>query len=195
MPTFLSDPPFALYAVLAVAVAVCGAVWINRRDRRTLMVFLGATGVLIALFAIDRLCESPREEAVRRVLAMAQAVDARNPDAFLTHVADAVEYQGEGGVSRLTRDDLRRAGMWSLLQQYSVHVAAWDFDPADVLELDANTIEIGFLAKAESGDKQIPIYLRAKFARQGDGEWKLSGLASYDAMKRINERKSIPGFP
>ena len=40
-------------------------------------------------------------------------------------------------------------------------------------EIDENTIEIGFLAKGEADGKQIPIYFRATFARQSDGQMKL----------------------
>lgn len=195
MPTILSDPPFALYAVLALAVIACGAIWLNRRTRRSLIAFLVSIALLAGLFALDRLFESPREEANRRVQEMARAIDARNQDAFLSHVADTFDYQGEGGPRKVSREDLRRSGVWSILQQYQVHVGVWDFDRNDVREIDPNTVEIGFLAKAESGDKQIPMYLRAKFTRQADGQLKLSGLSSYDAMKRTKEPQAIPNFP
>jgi hypothetical protein len=39
------------------------------------------------------------------------------------------------------------------------------------------------------------MYMRAKFTRQPDGQMKLSGLASFDPIKRTNERKSLPYFP
>jgi hypothetical protein len=195
MPAILSDPPFALYALFVVAVVACGAVWVNKRDKRSGAAFLVSVGLLAGLFLLDRLFESPREEATRRVQEMARAADARNPDAFLSHVADTFEYDGTGAPRKVSREELRRSGVWSVLQQYQVHVAVWDFDRNDIREVDPNTVEIGFLAKAESGDKQIPMYLRAKFTRQPDGQLKLSGLSSYDAMKRTNERQAIPNFP
>jgi hypothetical protein len=152
---------------------------------------------LAMLFLIDRLFESPREEAERRVKEMAQAIDTRNKEVFLSHIADSFQYQGESGQSTtISREALRQSPLWSALNQYNVtHVAAWDFSRDDFTEFDANTIEIGFLGKAEAEGKPIPAYFRAKFTRQPDGQMKLTGLASYDPVKRINERKSIPNFP
>lgn len=198
MPTFLSDPPFVVYALLVIAAAVCIAVWLNRRDVKGRLAVATALALLIAVIVIDRLFESPREEAVRRVQAMARAADQRDPEGFLSHVADRIEYQGQGGQPRtVTRDDLRRSGAWSAIQSYDLHVATWDFDRNDVAEIDPNTIEIGFLGKAETraDGKQIPIYFRARFTRQPDGAMKMTGLASYDAIRRTNERKGIPNFP
>jgi hypothetical protein len=196
MPTFLSDPPNAVYLTLTLAVIVCGVVWFNRRDRRSLIVFgcvLALTGIVVLL---DRLFESPREESVRRVLAMTKAADARDTDAFLSNIADTFQYQGEGGQPKtISRDDLRKSVLWEVLKQYNVHVAAWDFARDDVTQVDANTVEIGFLAKGEADGKQAPMYMRAKFTRQPDGQMKLSGLAAFDPIQRTNERKSLPYFP
>lgn len=196
MPTFLSDPPFVVYMILTLAVIVSGLVWFNTRERRSLTVF-GCFILLLGLvFLLDRLFESPREEAVRRVQAMTKAADARDTDAFLSHIADKFQYQGEGEQSKtIERDALRHSGIWEILKQHNVHVAAWDFARDDVKEIDANTIEIGFLAKGEADGKQAPMYFRTKFSRQSDGQMKLTGLSSYDPLKRTNERKSIPNFP
>ncbi|HVL12158.1 MAG TPA: hypothetical protein VM529_06315 [Gemmata sp.] len=195
MPTFLSDPPPALYLVLAAAVFITGGVWFNSRTRRAAAA-LGTVALSLALlFLIDRLVESPREEAVRRAQAMVQAADARDPEAFLSHVADQVEYRGETAAVTVTREQLRNSQIWGLLKQYNAHVAAWDFSRSDVAQPDDKSIEIGFLAKGEAGGKQVPMYFRARFARQPDGQMKLVGLESFDPLKRVNERKSIPFFP
>jgi hypothetical protein len=195
MPTFLSDPPFSLYAILALAAIVCGFVWINKRSRSTLVIFGCFLLAVLLLFLIDRLFESPREEAVRRINAMANAIDSRNKEAFLSHIADSFLYENESGQVTITREALRNSPMWSYLNQYSVkHVAAWGFSRDDVATIDDNTIEIGFLGKAETDSNQIPMYFRARFTRQTDGQMKLTGLASFEAV-RTNERKSIPNFP
>ena len=196
MPTLLSDPPFAVYLAFVLAAIVCGAVWINRRTSKALLVFATSLLLLGGLFLLDRLFESPREEAKRRVEAMAKAADARDVDAFLANVADTFQYQGESEAHRtVTREELRRSGLWSVLRQYNVHVATWDFDRNDVVEIDPITVEIGFLGKGEADGKQAPMYFRARFTRQSDGTMKLTALSSYDALKRTNERKSIPNFP
>jgi hypothetical protein len=195
MPTFLSDPPFSVYLVLAAVVLIAFAVWFANRSRRSLAVLAGACAVLAVVFVIDMLFESTREEAVRRAMAMVKAADARDTEAFVSHVADKFEYRGEGQPVTVTRDQLRKSQMWEVLKQYNVHVAAWDFARADVEHINDDTVEIGFLAKGEGQGQQVPIYLRAKFARQGDGQMKLTAIASFDPLKRVNERKTIPYFP
>ena len=88
MPTFLSDPPQTIYLLLLAAVIVAGLVWLNRRERRALYVFLGVLGVAALVVLVDRLLESPREEAVRRVHAMMDAADHRDPEAFASQLAE-----------------------------------------------------------------------------------------------------------
>jgi hypothetical protein len=195
MPTFLTDPPFTVYLVLAAAFFVAFAVWFGNRSRKSLAALGAVVAVIALLLLIDALCESLREESVRRAMAMVKAADTRDPEAFLSHVADKIEYQGESVPVTVTKAQLRNSQMWGVLKQYNAHVAAWDFSHGDVKLIDDDTVEIGFLAKGEANGQQAPMYFRAKFARQTDGQMKLVALASFDALKRVNERKSIPFFP
>jgi hypothetical protein len=193
MPTFLSDPPQAVYLILGALVFATGLVWFNRRSRKSLAVFLGVMLLAVAVGLIDMLFESPREEAVRRVKAMAHAADAKDNEAFVSHLADTVTYQGDSAATiSLSREDLRRAPFWTQLRQLNAHVAVWDFSRTDVKEIDDKTIEIGFLAKGEADGKQMPMYFRATFTRQPDGTMKMSSFASYDPMTR-NKPLSLAG--
>jgi hypothetical protein len=196
MPTFLSDPPFAVYVSLIVVLIVSGMLWLSRRERKSSIAFGCAISLLAAIVLLDHFFESPREESKRRVNEMVEASNARNPEAFLSHVADTLQYQGESSNPiPITKEQLRNSGFWGILRQFDVRVAAWDFDRNDVTRIDDDTIEIGFLASGKADGKQIPMYFRAKFTRQSDGQMKLSGLASYDPLKRTKERQSIPNFP
>jgi hypothetical protein len=195
MPTFLSDPPLIVYVMLTLAVIISGSMWFNRRTQQSVIGFGSFVALLALLVLLDWLFESPREESVRRVLAMTHAADARDSEAFLSNIADSFEYEDVGRSRTISREALRTSAIWEILRQNNVHTAAWDFDRSDVVEVDANTIEIGFLAKGETTNNQVPIYLRAKFTRQQDGQMKLTGLASFDPMKRTNERLSIPYLP
>lgn len=71
MPNVLSDPPFLLYAILFIGFVIAGAVWYRLRSRKSLIAVAILALLLGALILIDRLVESPREESVRRVEAMA----------------------------------------------------------------------------------------------------------------------------
>jgi len=195
MPPFLSDPPPHLLVVLTCLVLVMLAIWFNRWDRVTLVVFLAALVLTGLVVLLDRLFESPREQAVRAVRTLVEAADTGNPELFASQLADSFQYQGEGSPVTVTREQVRRSGFWDVLKRYRVHVAAWDFARSDAEQLDPDTVEIGFLAKGEADGQQYPVYLRARFARQPDGKMRLVWCASFDALKRQNEPKSIPYFP
>lgn len=197
MPTFLSDPPQTVYLLLGAVLVVTAAVAARKQDRKSLVPFGIALGVLLLVLLLDRALESPREEAVRRVQAMAHAADTRNPDAFVAHIADRLEYKGMGNTPiTVTREQVKASGFWHVLRAHNVHVAAWDFSRDDVVEIDDKTVEVGFLAKGETPDgKQFPVYMRATFTRQANGEMKLTRFESYDPMKRKNEAVNIPNFP
>jgi hypothetical protein len=192
MPAFLADPPQIVFLLLAAALIVTGLVWLNRRSRQALIAFLAVLLLAGIIVLLDRLFESPREEAVRRVQAMVAAADHRDPEAFTAHVADSVVYQGDNPVT-FSRDQLRQHHFWSILRQFNVHIAAWDFSRDDVIQADASTIEIGFLAKGEMDGKQIPVYFRAAFKRQPDGQWKLNRLSSFDPIQR-SKPLPVPGL-
>jgi hypothetical protein len=195
VPTYLSDPPALAYLVLFGAVVVFGAIAARRQDRKSAAPFAAALLVLIGLYAIDRAVESPREESVRRVQEMARAAQERNAEGFVSHIAENFEYDGASGPRTISRDQLRRSPFWDVLRQFDVQVAVWDFARDDVRELGDNRIEIGFMAKGEARETPYPMYLRATFQKQADGQMKLVKFASFDPVKRQNERVTIPSAP
>jgi hypothetical protein len=194
MPTFLADPPQVVIVLLVAGLLVTGLIWLNRRGRKVAIAFLVLLALTCLVVLVDRLFESPREEAVRRVQAMVAAADHHDPDAFVAHVADTVEYKGESQTpAKFTRDQLRRHPFWNLLRQFNAHVAAWDFSRDDVTYPARQSVEVGFLAKGEADGKPFPMYFRATFQRQADGQLKLVRLASFDAVTR-NKPVSVPGL-
>jgi hypothetical protein len=193
MPTFLSDPPQTVYLVLIGAALVTGAVFARRQDRKSLLPFGVALGLLLLVLLLDRVAESPREGAVRAVQEMVEAANHRNADALVSHVADTVEYKGADPPKPITREQLR--GAESALRTFNVRVAVWDFSRDDVREIDENTVEIGFLAKGEVEGKPLPVYVRATFARQPDGRMRLTKFATFDAVQRTNQPVTIPSAP
>ncbi|MBA4187511.1 MAG: hypothetical protein C0467_05775 [Planctomycetaceae bacterium] len=192
MPTFFSDPPQIVYLVLAALLLLSGAVWANRRDRTSLKVFVGIVAVLTILLLLDRLFESPREDAVNRLQLMVKAADAKNPDAFVEHLADTVEMQTGGQSKTEKREAIKASPFWGLLKQFDVRVVGWDFSQLETT--DANKVEIGFMAKGEAQGKPYPVYIRAMFTRQPDGKMKLTAFQSFNPVNR-SEPIAIPYFP
>jgi hypothetical protein len=193
---FLTDPPAALYYVFAAVLIVTGLIAVQKQDRRALAAFAAAFLLVAIFFLIDKTNESPREQAERRVHFMAAAATAHNADAFCEHLADKVELHTTGGAPVVkTRDELRGGGFWGQLRFMSAKVTVWDFNRADVKEIDENEIEIGFMAKGADGSGKIfPMYGRATFRRQPDGQFKLTVFKSFNAVNR-NEPQVIPNFP
>jgi hypothetical protein len=194
VPTFFSDPPVWLYLLLGGALVVTGCLAAQRQDRRTTAAFGIAFLLMALLFVIDRTNESPREEAVRRTHHMAMAADAKNPDAFAEHVAEAVLIRGAGPGKTLTRSEVRANPLWGNLRAFEVSVTVWDFAREDVTQLDNGAIEIGFMGKGTpKGGQPIPLYLRGTFAKQPDGSYRLTELRTFEPLDR-SKPLTIPGF-
>jgi hypothetical protein len=194
MPTFLSDPPVWLYLLLGGALVITGCLAAQRQDRRTTTAFAIMFLLMMLVFLIDRTHESRREEAVRRTQVMAMAADAKNPDAFAEQLADSVLIQGAGEGRTLTREEIKKSPVWATLRNFTVGVAVWDFAREDVRELDNGAVEIGFMGKGTpQGSQPIPVYLRATYARQADGSYKLTVLRTFEPIDRTKPM-SIPGF-
>jgi len=175
---------------LAAVILVSGAVWFNRRSRATLAVFLGVVGFTLLLLLLDFGFESSREESVRRAQAMVHAADAKNPEAFVEHLADTVDFPTENGQREpVKRETLRTHPFWGMLRQFDVRVVGWDY--AEVDSSDANKVEIGFQAKGESGGRPFPVFIRATFTKQADGKMKLTAFRILNPINRT-EPIAIP---
>ena len=198
MPPIISDPPQVVYLVLIACVIVTGAIAAQRQNRKSAIAFGIAVALLLAVFLIDRLFDSPREEAVKNTQAMSAAADANNPDAFVSHVADTFVYYGEGPPVTATRSELKGSPFWALLRQLDAHVAVWNFSRDDVKVIDDDTVEIGFMAKGErrggTMSEQVQLYIRATFKRQSDGKMRVTEFRTFDAVDH-KKAFNIPGFP
>lgn len=183
MPTFLSDPPQFVFLVLAALTLLTAAVAFNKKSRGAFIAFAAVLGILALLVLLDFGFESPREESIRRVQAMVKAADAKNPAAFVEHLADTVEFHNSTGQAEpKKRETLKASQFWEILKQYDVRVVGWDYEQLDTA--GADRVEIGFMAKGESGGKPYPVYIRATFTKQGDGTMKLSGFRSLNPVNR-----------
>jgi hypothetical protein len=93
MPTALSDPSTALYAVLGVATLVLGMIALRRQRRSDVINFAIPAAALLAVFLIDRFVESPRESIVRVLREMEAASQNKDYDGAFKHISDDFKYQ------------------------------------------------------------------------------------------------------
>jgi len=182
MPTALSDPSSTLYAILVVIVFVLAALWFRSRTRGNLIRLLIAASALLALFVIDRLFESPREEATRKLHEMAEASQQKNWNSMFQNVSDTFKYKDPGG-TEMDKESFRK---WAKLLETMPEfkgVLVWDFNRADFRPIDNDNFKIGFRAKL----KDVPMrdsWIVATFHRDPDGEWRMSSFNRYNGVKQ-----------
>lgn len=191
MPTFLSDPSLALYALLAVTLIVALAVWSRRRDRKSLLAASISAALLLGLYLIDVSFDSPREEATKRVEAMAAAATAADPARFVEQLSPKFTINGGD------REKVRNSGVWNLIRQHSARVAVWGFGKGEFQEVGADEIEIGFYCKGEAAGFQGALvrFAKARFVRDPDGKWRAKGIKFYAVEGGRDREEPIPGFP
>jgi hypothetical protein len=189
MPTFLSDPSPTLLMLLLVATVVAVGLWLRNR-KRTNAIVAAVFGLLLLLLVLcDQFVESPREEAIRRVIDMTDAATAVEPDRFVSHVSQSFDYKGA------KRDQLRTSGAWSFIRQHRATVTAAAFSRDDFEQPTPDTVVIGFLAKGQLPDGQRGMwYTKTTFVRDPDGAYRLKGMKFFNPINTRSE-ETIPGFP
>jgi ABC-type nickel/cobalt efflux system permease component RcnA len=190
VPAFLSQPPTALYLVLAVGFVIALAVWYRRRDKKSLLAMSGFGAILLGIYLVDRSAESPREQANRRAQAMAEAATAQDRARFLEQLSDSFNYNGAN------KEKMRTSGMWDLIRNYNARIAVWGFGTPDYVEHGENEIEIGFYVKGESpGHLPLTRFIRARFVRDPDGQFRAKTVKFYSTDGGLNREDPPPGFP
>lgn len=190
MPSWLSDPSPTLYVTLVIAAIIGGGVWFRSQTRNSRLAAIGLAVVLAVVFVFDSAVESPREESVRKVAVIVDAVNDRRPDDLLANVSDSFEYKGR------TKERLAAVPLWDTLRAHNVRVAVWDFSRDDVQSPNDTTCVVGFMAKGESAGRQVPMYIRATFVRDPDSQWRVRTFAAYDPIQKAQGAEiSIPGIP
>jgi hypothetical protein len=191
MPTFLSDPTPTLYLVLTVAAVVTAGVWYRAHGRKSLAAMLVAVGALAAVVLIDRLVDSPREEAVTRVRAMAEAATAANGDRFVESLSPSFRYK------QADREAVRRSGAWAAVRNYQARIAVWGFSHAETEYRGENEVMIRFYAKAESPQANAPLIknVEATFVRDPDGPFRLKTMKFFTPGAQGRTEDDIPHFP
>ena len=178
MPTFLSDPTLGVYLALLLVAIVGVGVWLRNRTRRTAIFAAVAVGLMLTLFGIDRAFESPREEAVRRVGAMAAAANARNWQAVGTHMAEKFEYAG-----RTKAMFLAEIAPAALSRNATANFKSFDRDNFE--ELPDGRLRVGFVGQFSTpAHGMLIVYIEAVFVKEADGAYRLQNFKVYDHITR-----------
>jgi len=191
MPTFLSDPPQTVYLVLIGVAVGTGVIAARRQDRKSLVPFAVALGVLLLVYLLDRVGESPREEATRKIYEMAEAATAADGDRFVEHVSKSFDYRGAD------RERVRKSGAWNEIKSRHARVAVWGFGQDAFERISDAELEIGFYAKAQTPDGQAVLrYIKARFVKDPDGQYRVKTMKFFNpAENGLKSDEPIDGFP
>jgi hypothetical protein len=186
MPTFLSDPSTALYAILGVVVLVTGVLAARRQKRSDLINSAIPAAVLLAVFLIDRFVESPRESVGRILREMEAASQARKYDDLFKHVSDHFQYKSLDKKGLRERANLAEGyfpegiRIWNVTRQNFKH--------------EGNTIEQEFDVQPVNSP-QFRYQCVGVFQKEGDA-WKLTTFRLYPVVGGGEGRQEVtpPGL-
>ena len=173
MPTALSDPSTALYAVLGVAALVLGLIAVRRQKRSDVINFAIPAAALVAVFLIDRFVESPRETVVRKLREMEAASQARKYDDMFQHVSEQFKYQSLD--KKALREKARQAENY-----FPEGLRIWNATRPNFKQVDETTIEQEFDVQPVSGP-QFRHLCVGVFKKEGD-EWRLVTFRLYPVV-------------
>jgi hypothetical protein len=186
MPSFLSDPSTATYAIIAVMVFISLVLALKKREKKQLISAIIAVMALVSLIVIDQVYESSRESCVRSLNEMATASKNKDNTELFKHISDQFSANG------LDKSKLR--GLVERAKSFNIEgVSFFDIGRPSFVEKDAKTVEQGFRAQL-IGQPQTQRYVVGTFTKEADGVWRLIGFKIYDAMKGTNgPEEPLPG--
>jgi hypothetical protein len=183
MPTVLNDPSPALYIILAIVVVMLTALYLRSRKRGDLIRLVVGAAALAALFIIDRLVESPREEATRKMREIVVATQAKKGDDLFKNVSESFSWNGLNKVQFRQRWD----GVAAIPDFHGIDVdnlGRGDYEP-----IDDHKVKIGFDVWPRSyGLPEYRYYCRATFVKDPDGQFRMQ---TFDLFKKRGDEKPV----
>lgn len=203
MPTILSDPPSSLYVLLVVlTLASVVATFLTQatlteqfrqwreagqRDKLTGAVALRAAPLLalIGLWACDSFFESDREEAVRRVRAMADAVANKQTQPIIDQVSPSFAFAGldKAAFANLVERALQTGEV--------TRAAVWGFERQTV-QREVSKVRFEFRGKIEGPGGFFEFRCQASFCRDPDGAYRLCTMRLFRALVNTDEEITLP---
>jgi hypothetical protein len=189
MPDWLVEGDPTLYFVLACALATFGVLWWRTRKRKY-AVAAGVAGLLIAgAYLLDRAVESDREQMIRKVYEVAEAVTDNDIDRAFRHVSDSFSKHGRDKTSfREFARDVRRRGVVDA-------VRVWDVAPDEVSrEQRRAVVSFAFKVRGSFGETPPNYFAKVTFVLDPDGQWRVQTFDVFTPLSESKSPVSIPGW-
>ncbi len=196
MPIFLSEPPVILVALLGVLGLLAAGVglvvrvtlaeqpWAKSLGRAILVVGVLLLLLAFAWFIAGFFIESPREEAVRRVGTMADAVTEKNWAKFSENVSESFDVKGMKKADLKQRFDQGGA--------YNLRAVAWDFAPTDPPRMTDTEVVIQFEGKATAATGEPLLrHFEATFVKDPDGKFRMRRYQAFDYVQK-SQKEDVP---
>jgi hypothetical protein len=185
MPTMLSDPTPAMYAVFGAIVVVLGAMALRRQKKSDVITFVIAAALLLALYLADRAVDSPRESVVRKLVEMEKSSKAKKYDDVFKHISENFKYR------QLDKKALRdKAGLAEGYFPEGVSLWGHSRDLYQLMENGTAEQEFDF---QPVGSPQFRYKCVGVFKLEPDGEWRLMTFRLYPVIGN-REEVTIPGL-
>jgi hypothetical protein len=186
MPTFLSDPPDSLYIAIFVLMLAGVGIWVRYRNRKTMILAGAGIALLVGLFLIDKLFESPREIVIRVSAEIQEDFNSGDWNRFEKHISENFEHNGK------KKQDLK--GPLEDAKNYQAKLAMWSFNRDDI-QVDGNTVTVGFDAKPEGPKSEaFHRYVRGRFTKGPNGRWQLVGFTTYKVLNHAEAEDLYGGW-
>jgi hypothetical protein len=162
-----------VYLLLAVAAAALLYLGVQTR-RRSLLIAGGGVVVLMGVyFLLDRLVETGREQVRRKLLEMAEAVNARDTDRVMVHVSERFSSQNRDRPA--LRSFVDRHLRERSVDELAIGDVAFPDPPSSPGE---GTLAVTFRARAHIARLGVvaSAQVRATFGRDPDGQWRMTAF-------------------
>jgi hypothetical protein len=189
MPSWLFEGSPTVYFLLACAAVLCAVAWWRTRKRKYLIGAAVAGGLLLGVYALDRLVESDGEQIERKLHEMAAGVTARDYDRVFQHVSDSflVGAVNKSGFRRYTDVHARQFNVAGM--------SIWDVTPTNVSrERRRADVEFRFRVRTNLTDGREFFLARTVFALDPDGQWRLQSFQIFNPVVDTNQPMHIHGW-
>jgi hypothetical protein len=189
MPAWLVEGSPTLYFLFACAGVVCAASWWRTRKRKY-AVGVGVAGLLIlGVWLLDRAIESEREQIVRKVYEVADAITAGDIDGAFRHVSEHFERSGwdRARFHEFARNTRQNGNVTA--------VRVWDVMATESSrENRRGVVEFPFKVRGRWGETPPSYFARVVFMLDNDGEWRVQTFDVYNTLTESATPVSIPGW-
>jgi low affinity Fe/Cu permease len=189
MPDWLVEGNPYVYFVLACAGAGLLYGWWRSRKPR-LAIATGIVAVLIlGFFLLDHFIESDREQMVRKIGEVADAVSMNDVDRAFLNVSEHFDHGG------INKEAFRQYCRGVRGRGEVTEVKVWDQEVVDISR-PAKTGAVAFRFKVVGSWGQSPpnYFARANLIQDPDGQWRIVNFNLYDAMNQSTTPLPIPGL-